>query len=191
MIATLRGEVLCKSKSKDAVILDVRGKGYRVRMPTPFLAEVKVGQDLFCYTHLTVQKTGWTLFGFKTQTEVEFFELLLTVQKVGPRVALAALSSMKPSALADAITSGRADLLTHIPGVGQKTAQRIVLDLKGKVGDYATGMVPTVRRDHAEAISALMTLGYTAAEGLDALKDLDSKLPLDEKIFTALQRLSR
>lgn len=189
MIATLRGQLL--AKSKDAVILDVRGKGYRVRMPTPFLAEAKVGQDLFCYTHLTIQKTGWTLFGFKTPTEVEFFELLLSVQKVGPRVALAALSTMKPSALADVITSKRADLLTHIPGVGQKTAQRIVLDLKGKVDDYATGMVPTTRRDHAEAISALMALAYTTAEAEDALKDIDSDLPLDQKIFAALQHLSR
>lgn len=189
MIATLRGEVLLKSK--DAVILDVRGKGYRVQMPTPFLAEAKVGQDLFCYTHLTIREREWKLFGFKTDADVEFFNLLLSVQKVGPRVALAALSSMKPSALADVITSERADLLTHIPGVGQKTAQRIVLDLKGKVGDYATGMVPTARHDHAEAISGLMALGYTAAEGLDALKDLDSNLPLDEKIFTALQHLSR
>jgi len=189
MIATLRGEVLFKLK--DAVVLEVRGVGYRVRMPTPFLAEAELGQDLFYYTHLAIRETEWNLFGFKTQTQMTLFKLLLTVQKVGPRIGLAALSAMEPHLLANAITSERADLLTHIPGVGKKTAQRIILDLKGKVGDYATGMLSTARSDDADAISALMALAYTQAEARDALKGLDSHLELEEKIFFALQRLNR
>ena len=104
MIAALRGKV--QGKSKDAVLLRVRsGMGYRVQMPTPFLAEAKVGEELFCYTHLTVRKRQWNFFGFKTYEEMELFELLITVQKVGPRVGLAALSTMKSQGLARAIAS--------------------------------------------------------------------------------------
>ncbi|MGB0383212.1 MAG: Holliday junction branch migration protein RuvA [Ardenticatenaceae bacterium] len=189
MIATLRGKVLFKVK--DTVMLDVRGVGHRVRVPTPFLAEAQVGHELFCYTHLSIREKEWNLFGFKTLAEMEFFQLLLTVQRLGPRVALAALSKMKPDVLADLITSKRADLLINIPGVGKKMAKRMILDLKEKVADYGTGMVPTADRDHADAISALMALAYTKAEARKALKGVPSHLKLDEKIYLALQRLDR
>ena len=188
MIATLRGKALLKFK--DAVMLDVRGVGYRVRMPTPFLAEVELGKELFCHTHLAIREKEWNIFGFKTRSDMELFELLITVQRVGPRVGLAALSAMEAHVLAGAIKSEQANLLTRIPGVGKRTAQRIILDLKDKVGAYATGMVATVPRDDADAISALTALGYSQAEARDALKKVPSNLGLEEKIFAALQRLS-
>lgn len=191
MIAALRGEVL--GKSKDAVVLRVGGgMGYRVQMPTLFLAEAKVGQELFCYTHLAIRKQQWNFFGFKTYEEMELFELLITVQKVGPRVGLAALSTMKQQALASAIASGRAEVLTRIPGIGLKTAKRIILDLKEKVGDYAGDMVIAAERDDKEAISALMALAYTKTEALAALKEVPgTNLELQDKIWLALQYLNK
>lgn len=188
MITTLRGEVLFKLK--DSAVIEAGGVGYRVRVPTPFLNEAELGKELFCYTHLAIREREWSLFGFKTRKEVELFELLLTVQKVGPRVALAAFSTMEPHVLAGAIVSEQANILTRIPGVGKTTAQRMVIDLKGKVGDYATGMVATTRTNDADVISALGALGYPAAEAREALKGVDSNLTLEKKIFAALQNLS-
>jgi len=188
MIATLNGQVL--QKLSQAIILDVAGVGYRVRLPDPLLAELRQGDDFFCYTHLSIRETEWNLFGFRTMEEMKLFELLLTVQKVGPKAALSALSSMEPHTLAGAIASEQPDMLTHIPGIGKKTAQRIILDLKGKVDDYVTGAVATSRSHDADAISALTALGYSVAEAQETIKTLDASLSLEEKIWAALQKLS-
>ncbi len=188
MIATLNGKVL--EKLDQAIVLGVSGIGYRVRLPEPVLAELRLGDDFFCYTHLSVRETEWNLFGFKTRNDMKLFELLLTVQKVGPKAALAALSAMEPHMLAAAIVGEQPEMLTHIPGIGKKTAQRIVLDLKGKVDDYATGTIATSRTNDVDAISALIALGYSAAEAQDAIKTLDPSLSLEEKIWASLQRLS-
>ncbi len=115
--------------------------------------------------------------------------MLLTVQGVGPKAALAMLSAMETQAIAGAIAGEQPALLTRIPGIGQKTAQRIVLDLKNKVGAFALGMTPASASD-SDAISALTALGYSVAEAQGALKSLDPKLTLEEKIFAALQKLS-
>ena len=189
MIATLNGQV--QQKLNQAIILNVAGVGYRVRLPDPLLAELRQGDHFSCYTHLSIRETEWTLFGFKTIEEMEFFELLLTVQKVGPKAAMAALSGMAPHVLATAIAGEQADMLTNIPGVGKKTAQRIVLDLKGKVDDYLTGAVVTTESNDADAISTLIALGYSMVEAQDAIRTLDPSLSLEEKVFASLQQLSR
>ncbi|MDQ4077364.1 MAG: Holliday junction branch migration protein RuvA [Chloroflexota bacterium] len=188
MIASLDGKVI--AKLDDGVILDVRGVGYRVRVPAPFLAEAQEGRELFLFTHLAVRENEWSLFGFKTQDELELFELLLTVQGVGPKAALAALSAMEPHAIAGAIAGEEPAILTRIPGVGQKTAQRMVLDLKNKVDAFAIGMTTATSSD-ADAISALTALGYSVAEAQAALKGVELGLTLEEKIFAALQKLSQ
>ncbi|MGH2542946.1 MAG: Holliday junction branch migration protein RuvA [Ardenticatenaceae bacterium] len=188
MIASLDGKVI--AKLDDAVILDVGGVGYRVRLPAPLWAQAREGLELFCFTHLAIRENEWSLFGFKTQDELELFELLLTVQGVGPKAALAALSAMEPHAIAGAIAGEQAGMLTRIPGVGQKTAQRIVLDLKHKVDGLAVGMTAATSAD-ADAISALTALGYSVAEAQTALKGLEPGLSLEEKIFAALQKLSQ
>ena len=188
MIGALRGRV--SFKVKNAVVLDVAGVGYIVRLPDPLLAELEKGEELYCYTYLAVRETEWTLFGFKTREEMGLFELLLSVQKVGPKAALAALSAMEPQAIAGAIASEQPNMLTHIPGIGKKTAERIVLDLKGKVDDYITGTVATTSSNDADAISALTGLGYSLAEAQDAVKLVDPELSVEEKIIAALQKLS-
>ncbi len=188
MIASLDGKVI--AKLEDAIILNVGGVGYRVRLPMPFLTEAREGQEVFCFTHLAIRENEWSLFGFKTQDELELFELLLTVQGVGPKAALAALSAMEPHAIAGAIAGEQPGILTRIPGVGQKTAQRMVLDLKNKVDGFATGMTTATASD-ADAISALTALGYSVAEAQAALKGTEPGLALEEKIFAALQKLSQ
>lgn len=187
MIASLEGRVVAKLDNQ--VILSVGGVGYRVTLTAPLMAEVREGGELFFYTHLAIRDNEWSLYGFKTLEELQFFELLITVQGVGPRVAQIALSAMEPQAIAGAIASEQPALLTRIPGVGQKTAQRMVLDLKNKVGLFAGGVSAT-RPSDTDAISALTALGYSVAEAQGALKGLDAALSLEEKIFGALQRLS-
>jgi Holliday junction DNA helicase RuvA len=188
MIASLDGKVLVKLKG--AIILDVSGVGYRVRLPAPFLAEARQEEQFFCFTHLAIREKEWNLYGFKTLEDMELFELLLSVQGVGPRAGLAALSAMEPQAIAGAIAGEQPMLLTRIPGVGKKTAQRMVLDLKNKVDDYLTGMIASTN-DDTDAISALVALGYTLAEAQHALKGVEPSLSLEEKIFAALQKLSQ
>jgi Holliday junction DNA helicase RuvA len=187
MIASLDGRVL--AKLDDGVILNVGGVGYRVRLTAPMLAQARESEELFCFTHLAIRENEWSLYGFQTQEELELFELLLTVQGVGPKAALNMLSVMEPQSVAGAIAGEQAAMLTRIPGIGQKIAQRIVLDLKNKVGIYATGMTAASSSD-TDAISALTALGYSVAEAQSALKSLEPGLALEEKIFGALQKLS-
>ena len=187
MIASLDGRVL--SARGDGVILDVGGVGYYVRLPAPFLATARAGEELFCYTHLAIRENEWSLYGFARMEELELFELLLTVQGVGPKVALAMLSTMESATIAGAIAGEQGGMLTRVPGVGTKMAQRIVLDLKTKVGAFATTMTPVTSSD-TDALSALTALGYSVAEAQGALSGLDPALSLEEKIFAALQRLS-
>ena len=188
MIATLNGKVL--QKRSQTIILDVAGVGYHVRLSDSILAELSIGDNFFCYTYLSIRETEWTLFGFKATEEIELFELLLSVQKVGPKAALAALSAMEPHALAGAIASEQPEMLTSIPGIGKKTAHRIVLDLKGKVDDYVTGAVVTSRPNDADAIETLVALGYSVIEAQETIKTPDESLSLEEMILAALQKLS-
>ena len=187
MIASLEGRIV--SKLDNEVILSVGGVGYRVTLTQPLLVEAREGNEFFCFTHLTIRENEWSLYGFKTLEELQLFELLLTVQGVGPKAAVAALSALEPQAIAGAIAGEQAAILTRIPGVGQKTAQRMVLDLKNKVGAFASGL-SVARPSDSDAISALTALGYSVAEAQSALKGLDPNLTLEEKIFGALQRLS-
>lgn len=189
MIASLDGRVT--AKFDNALLLDVRGVGYRVHVPAPLWAEAREGETLFCFTYLAIRETEWNLYGFKTQDELSLFELLLTVQGVGPKAAIAALSAMEPHAIAGAIASEEAGLLTRIPGVGTKTAQRIVLDLKSKVDPLAFGVSATSASLDGDAISALTALGYSVAEAQAALKGVGGALTLEERIFAALQTLSQ
>jgi holliday junction DNA helicase RuvA len=187
MIASLDGTVV--ARFDDGLILNVGGVGYRLRVPTPLLAGIREGADFFCFTHLAIRENEWNLYGFKSREELELFEMLLTVQGIGPKAALGMLSIMDPHAIVAAIAGEQPGLLTRVPGIGQKTAQRMVLDLKNKVHAYAPGLAPATSAD-ADAISALTALGYSVAEAQSVLKQLEPGLSLEEKIFGALQKLS-
>lgn len=163
MIAFIRGEVV--ARGNDHVVVDVRGVGYKV-----FVPRQPAGDSVTLHTHHVVREDAQQLYGFETREELALFELLITVPNVGPRAALSLLGVSRPAALAAAIASGDVAALARAPGVGKKTAERVIVDLRGKIAresrEDGGGAVPL----DDEAASALQALGYTAAEALAALR---------------------
>lgn len=172
MIAFLTGRVAEKGASH--VVLDVAGVGYRIAMSTGSLAALPAeGDSVTVYTYLHVREDELSLFGFESQGERALFEKLITVSGVGPKVALAALSSFSPDALVAAIVSGDVPVVSSIPGVGNKTAQRIILELKDKLGapgDSGASGGAAGPDATAEAREALLGMGFSSAELAAALK---------------------
>jgi Holliday junction DNA helicase RuvA len=186
----------------DHIVIDVAGVGYRVNVPTPLTEELpKIGQKVKVHTYLYVQENALTLYGFQTKEERSLFTLLLTVSGVGPKGALSLLSALRIDQLVVAITKGNVDLLTSTPGIGSKTAQRIIIELKEKIGKaYAIEKGEIIRGLPGEepilkdAVSALMTLGYSPREARQAILnagiDLTEKIGIEEIIKKALKVLS-
>jgi Holliday junction DNA helicase RuvA len=189
MIASLDGKLV--AKGNDFIIVGCQGVGYRVKIPPPVLASVgQTGDAITLYIHTAVREDEISLYGMRSLQELEIFELLLSVSGVGPKVALALIGAMEPSTIANAIAGEQPELLMRVPGVGKRTAERIVIDLKNKIGPFAVGMAPTATSTDADAISALTALGYSVAEAQRALQGLTPGLNLETKIFQALQKLS-
>jgi Holliday junction DNA helicase RuvA len=189
MIAFVDGVV--DALEDDAVVLSVSGVGLRVYASTTTLGRTGgPGARLRLHTHLHLREDHVALYGFATAEELGLFELLLGVSGVGPRNALALLSAMPVEALRAAIAGENADLLTRVPGIGRKTAARVVLELKGKVGAPA-GVPPERVAPQTEVIAALTALGYSAAEAIEAVRaaQLDPALPEEERVRRALQHL--
>lgn len=193
MIAFLTGRVA--EKTATHAVLDVAGVGYLIAMPTGSLAALPAeGDTVTVHTHLHVREDEMSLFGFESVAERTLFEKLITVSGVGPKVALAALSSFTPDALASAIAAEDIGLVSSIPGVGKKTAQRMVLELKDKLGAVAAVAVAggtSPDSDAAgEARDALLSMGFSSAEVVSALKGFEGR-PSDTQALLkhALKRL--
>ncbi len=187
MIAGLRG--VLESREGDTLVVEVQGVSYRVHAPTSTLSRVgAVGEAVKLYTHLYVRKDALALYGFATADELTLFEQLLTVSGVGPKAALALLSAFAPEMLRTALAQGNVELLTRVPGIGKKTAGRIVLELRGKIDLGALG-APALSEPDAEVVTALTNLGYPASEAQRVVAALpkDSDLSVAEKIRLALQ----
>lgn len=189
MIASLHGKI--QARTDDSLVLNVGGVGYRVRVPTPTLAALgAVGSDAMLYTHLHVREDDLSLYGFATEDELRLFEKLLTVSGIGPKVGMGILSSASTDSIRYAIAQGNADALTAFPGIGKKTAQRLVLELKGKIdltGLSAAGELSPVDED---VMNALINLGYSAAEATRAARAVpDSAQSVEERVRVALQFL--
>ncbi len=185
MIAGLEGKL--QSRSTDGAIIKVGGVSLQVYMPSSTLSTLgAIGETVNLHTHLHLREDNVALYGFDTAEELELFRLLIGVSGVGPKVALAILSSMEPGHLALAIATGNADLLSSVPGVGPKMAGRLALELKGKLEGI---MVSAPAEGDAEVIAGLMGLGYSASEAASALASLphSAGLTVEEKIKLALQ----
>jgi Holliday junction DNA helicase RuvA len=146
------------------------------------------GADVSPYTHLHVRENEMSLYGFETVDQRALFQQLLTVSGIGPKVAMALLSVLNPEQLRLSIAEGNVDMLTRAPGVGKRTAERMILDLKGKID--LSELVPAGERSlaDAEVINALESLGYSRPEAQDAVRHLpDEDLSLEEKITEALR----
>ena len=192
MIRGLRGTL--EEVGPDWAVIGVGGVSLRAFVPTSVLADLgPVGAQVQLHTHLAVREDGIALYGFSSPQALRLFELLLGISGVGPRLALAVLSSLAPEALAMAITAGDAEALGRAPGVGKRTAARIILELKGKL-EEEWGMPTTVSEEAGDdVLAALLSLGYSPSEARRATVSLprDSSLSVEERVRLALQSLAR
>ena len=180
-------------------VIDCGGVGYACAATNYTLAQLKRGEQAKLYTYLHVREEIFDLYGFSTQAELSSFKMLLGVSGVGPKAALAILSSGTPDQLALSIVTGDEKSLTGVPGIGKKIAQRIILELKDKLAKEQTGFdarmgtlspIPAGGKTQ-EAASALAVLGYSSQEISAALKGVDTALPVEEMIRIALKKMAR
>jgi Holliday junction DNA helicase RuvA len=193
MIASIYGTL--QSIHDDHIIVQVGGVGLRVYVPTGVLYKLEgVGHPVGLHTHLAVREDSLTLYGFLEEEERAIFEMLLTVSGIGPRLALAVVSTLSPELLANAIHRDEPEVIARVPGVGKKTAQKVVLELKGRLlpealppGLAAISVVDT------EVIAALTALGYSIVEAQAALQSIPRDAPEDveERVRLALAYFAR
>lgn len=185
MIGSLRGKVVEVHAS--FFLLEVGGVGYAVKASAPTLSQITAGEERFVYIHDHVREDARDLYGFLSRGEQELFERLLGVSGVGPKVALTLLSAGSADAVRRAILQGDLALLTSVPGVGKKTAQKIVLDLKGQLVEDAE-----LPPGDGEVVEALVTLGYSSAQARDALKAVPATVTdVSSRVREALRHLAK
>ena len=187
MIARLRGRPV--SADADGLVLDVGGVGYRLSATPAAVRKADGATEIALETHLHVREDALELYGFAEPAERELFEQLLAVSGVGPKVALAIVSGYSPADLRRAIVREDAALFQTIPGIGKKTAQRVVLELTEKVAPLAAVAAPVFGAGdgHVVARDALVELGYSAAEAEQRLAATDPDLPPAERVRQALR----
>jgi len=188
MIASLHGKV--ETLGTDWAVVNVGGIGFQVYMPTSTLSTLgTIGKEVQLYTHFHLREDNATLYGFAAPEELTLFQTLIGVSGLGPRLALAMLSAMSVEQLVTAIATGSADLLTVIPGIGKKVANRIVLELKEKIGaGWITTPTTQFAQENTDVLAALTSLGYSTAEAVKAVATLPAtpEMSLEEKIKLAL-----
>lgn len=194
MISGIRGPI--HAKYPGIVLIDLHGLIIRVLTSQTTVDDLgEVGDHAELYTHLRVREDDITLYGFSTPEELQLFELLMSVTGVGPRVALNILSSAPPGEVHRVIESEDVASLSRVPGIGKKTASRIILELRGKLpapaGAGAQGQA--LAAADAEAFEALLALGYTVPEARDALARIERQegQTVEERVYAALQTLAR
>ena len=190
MIATLQGEII--AAKEDYLIVRTGGIGLRVFVPLIVRGAAKLGDSIFLYTHLVVREDALTLYGFETEQDQVFFNMLLGVNGVGPRIALAILSTLSVEMIRRAVLSEQPDLFARVPGVGRKTAQKILLHLQGKVTGTLESMGLTISDIDSEVLGGLTGLGYSVVEAQTALQSIPRDAPkdLETRLRIALQFFS-
>ncbi len=191
MIARLSGTVA--AVGPDHLVVQVGGVGFRVFVPTPVLEQVDgVGRPVELVTHLHVRENELALYGFLTDDELALFELLLGVSGVGPKVALAALSTVSPEALRQAVVREEPGILSRVPGIGPKTARAIIFHLRDKLTLIGAEAAPPLTDQDAEVIGALTALGFSLVEAQTAVQNLprDEEMSLEERVRRALAYLA-
>jgi Holliday junction DNA helicase RuvA len=196
VIGSLRGTVLERLPgSPSEVLLEVGGVGYRVAVTPAVLATAELGAGLFLHVHTHVREDALVLYGFATRDERMCFDALLGAHGVGPALALGILSALSPAALHRALLADDVDALTAVPGVGKKTAARLLVELKAKLDlDIAFDLAPVgdgaVPSTRSEVRAALAGLGYGVEEVRDAMRDLPDDGPVEELLTSALRQLA-
>lgn len=192
MIGRIKGVLL--EKAPPQIIVDVHGVGYEIDVPMSTLYNLpETGAEVTLFTHFVVREDAQLLYGFLTKEERTLFRLLIRISGIGPKIALSILSGVSSQLLSQAVATQEPGLLTRIPGVGKKTAERIVLELKGKldttISSEAEGAV-TSNAKH-DIVSALLSLGYSDREAQLAVKGLAPDISVNDGIREALKALSK
>ena len=188
MISGLRGEIV--AKSEDAILVDVHGVIYRVGTSTNTLAETgAAGDSIELMTSLIVREDAMLLFGFATAEELRFFEVMIGVSGIGPRLACAILSTFRPDGLYAAVQQGDVDLLATVPGIGKKTASRMIVELSGKLPEAQ--FVHEIMLQDRDVLDALRAMGYSSSEAQQALirANISPGMTTEERLVAAFQQL--
>ncbi|MPZ23637.1 MAG: Holliday junction branch migration protein RuvA [Dehalococcoidia bacterium] len=190
IVAAVQGPV--SDRGPDSVVVQVGGLHLRVSCPPAFAARATTGSEVRLYTHLVMREDALALYGFENREELTTFEALLAVSGVGPRVALALLSTLGAERLAGAIGNSDIGALTRVPGIGRKTAERITVELREKFKEGAVAAtVPGIAADD-DVVAALTALGYNATEAAEAARRADgSGATSEERILAALRSLDQ
>lgn len=191
MIVHIQGEVV--HSDNDSLTIQMGGLGIKVYTPAATARQHSPGEGLFLFTHLVVREDGWSMYGFESEVERNYFMLLLGVNGVGPRLALMILSTLSVESVRRAVLSEQSDLLARVPGVGKKTAQKVILHLQGKVGEAgAIGEAAAMMDVDMEVLEALTGLGYSVVEAQTAIQSIgrDASRDVEERLRLALQFLS-
>ena len=203
MISYIRGTLA--GKNEDSAVVEAHGVGYQIFVPVPVLSELPpLGESVKIYTYFSVREDGMSLFGFLSRQDLAMFKQLIGFNGIGPKSALGILSALRPDVLRMAVASGDAKTISRAPGVGPKTAQRIILDLKDKIRpeDVLAGgleeslAVPEeisgVGQAGKEAVEALTALGYSAAEAAGAVKKvkITEEMTAEDVLKGALRHLA-
>jgi len=191
MISRLRGRI--EYVAADHIIVDIGPMGLMVFVPADQLAAYQVGQPVALFTHLHIREQDFTLFGFASEEDLELFQVLLGVSGVGPKLALSILSTLPPDTIRLAVANDEPGLLTRVPGIGPKSAKKILFHLKDKMGVSefdGVGSVPITDED-AEVIEALTALGYSVVEAQRAVQTIPKDATgVEERLRAALAQLS-
>lgn len=192
MIAAVEG--ILTSKGNNSAVVKAGPVSFLVNVPGSTLARLgHPGSNVYLHTHLYVREDNISLYGFSSQQELVLFEQLITVSGIGPKVGLALLTTLSAEQIASAILSSNAELLSQVPGIGKKTAGRIILDLKGKLEKGWEGeIIPAISQSDADAVAALTGLGYSIREATQALSNIPQieGQTLEDRVRQALQKLS-
>lgn len=191
MIASLQGLMLYKDD--DSMIVEVGGVGLQVSVPAAVAARFTTGDRVFLYTHLVVRQDALSLYGFETREEREYFELLIGVSGIGPRLALAALSTLNPEVIRRAVFQEQMEVFSRVPGVGKKTAQKILLHLQDRLPAVDNlGAVASLSDVDGEVLEALISLGYSVVEAQAAIQSIPRETPqeVEKRLTLALQYFS-
>lgn len=187
MIGSIKGKIILKTEK--FIIVETAGVGYKITVSPDLLSKTnKVNEEIFLFIHTHVREDAFDLYGFLEQEELEFFELLLNVSGIGPRSALAILSIASIESLRRAISTGDTSYLTKVSGIGRKTAEKIVIELRDKIGKEKIG---SSLQGEIDVLEALKSLGYSQNEAREALKNISGEMDINSKIKEALKVLGK
>ncbi|MFZ9391577.1 MAG: Holliday junction branch migration protein RuvA [Betaproteobacteria bacterium] len=190
MIGRISGTLIAKQPPR--VIIDVQGVGYEIDVPMSTLYELPdLGRPATLLTHLIVREDAQLLYGFATEAERNAFRELIRVSGVGPRIALAVLSGLSVEQLSQAVSLQETGLLTRVPGIGKKTAERLILELKGRMAQAIGTAAASPVTSSTDILNALLALGYSEREALPAIKTLGQNVSVAEGIRQALKQLAK